>query len=109
MAVIEVLTGVAANVAKGLAKKALESLKGELGEAAIEEAKKLVDAKIERDKEALELARKELEAWQSAFGALPPGTAKAAQIIRASVRPFLTVFVTIEDIQPLCGEEGGMR
>ena len=81
-------------VAKNIAKKVLDALKGEFGDAVIESAKKLVDAKIEMDKEMVELAKEELRAWRSAFGALPPSAHPVAQIIRASVRPLLTLVVT---------------
>jgi len=85
----------ALTVGKKIAKKAIEAIAGDIGSTAAEAAKKVIDRYVEKDREAAELAREELKAWESAFGALSPRAHPAAQILRASVRPFLTAFVTI--------------
>jgi len=77
-----------------MAKKALDLAKGELGEAAVESVKKLIDAKVKQDEVMIEMAKAEFEAWKSAFGALPSGSHPIAQVLRELVRPVVTLIFT---------------
>jgi len=82
------------SLAATIAKKGIDAVKGELGETAAEAVKKLIDAKIKQDEAMIEMAKAEVEAWRSAFGALPSGSHPVAQILRELVRPVVTLIFT---------------
>jgi hypothetical protein len=82
------------SLAKRLAGEALEELSEKLGREKVEEAKDVIESKLESD-DFISLAERELSVWERSFGRIPEKAHPAAQILRASVRPFLTVFVTV--------------
>ena len=91
----QVLISAAMRLAKRLANQALEELAEKLGEEKVEEAKGIIEGRLERSSQFIELAERELSVWERSFGRIPERAHPAAQILRAAVRPFLTVFVTV--------------